>query len=79
MREGLIVLNINRKPVLMNPRAELLLGLSYREDLTLEALGLNHEVTGAVDELFADDARLAVRLEQMKRVPCEGSGSVTPA
>ena len=53
MREGLVVLNINRKPVLMNPRAESMLGVSYREDLALEALGLDADVAAAVDGLFA--------------------------
>jgi two-component system phosphate regulon sensor histidine kinase PhoR len=54
MREGLVVLNINRKPVLMNPRAELLLGTGYREDMSLEDLGLGPEGAAAVQELMAE-------------------------
>ena len=72
MREGLVVLNINRKPVLMNPRAELLLGASYREDLALEALGLGGEAAAAIDELFAEGPAAGrfrrLRLEARGRV-----------
>ncbi len=72
MREGVVVLNINRKPVLMNPRAELLLGCGYRQDLTLEALGLGEEAAAAVDELFAEGPAAGrfrrLRLEARGRV-----------
>ena len=67
MREGLVVLNINRKPVLMNPRAELLLGVSYREDLTLEALGLNDEVGSMVDDLSAAGTAGSGRFRRLRK------------
>ncbi len=47
-QEGLVVLNVDAHPVLMNPRAEFLLGVQYRPDLR-------------VDELFPLEAREAIR------------------
>jgi len=43
MSEGVVVLNIRREPVLMNPRAEELLGIPFREEL-------------ALDEIFPEEA-----------------------
>ncbi len=53
LRDGVIVLNVNRKPVLMNPRAEFLLGVAFREDLELSSLGLGEEADRAVGEVLA--------------------------
>jgi signal transduction histidine kinase len=47
-QEGLVVLNVDAHPVLMNPRAEYLTGVRFRPDLHL-------------DELFPLEARQAIR------------------
>jgi len=49
MHEGVIVLNLHRAPVLMNPTAEGFLGVSYREDLSLAELTLSPDVLAAVE------------------------------
>ena len=53
MHEGVIVLNIARKPVLMNPKAELFLAVQYRPELSVGDLGLGPEALKAVDEMLA--------------------------
>jgi two-component system, OmpR family, phosphate regulon sensor histidine kinase PhoR len=52
MRDGMIVLNSNAKPVLMNPRAEFLLDVRYREDMALEELGLDPQVAAVAREML---------------------------
>jgi signal transduction histidine kinase len=52
MHEGVIVLNRNRLPVLMNPTAERFVGMAYREGLSAEELGLSAAVLGAVDTVL---------------------------
>ncbi|MBN2553377.1 MAG: response regulator [Spirochaetales bacterium] len=69
MHEGVVVLNINREPVLMNPKAESLLSVHYHPQLTLEDLGLSAEVRQDIEGIMAsesqkDEAR--VRWEQMR-------------
>ena len=49
MSEGVVVLNIKKRPVLMNPRAEYFLGVSYREDLTLGDLFSDRETASAIE------------------------------
>lgn len=49
MSEGVVVLNIRRQPVLMNPRAEAFLEKAYREDLTIPELFKDTEIQGAVE------------------------------
>jgi two-component system phosphate regulon sensor histidine kinase PhoR len=53
MHEGVIVLNIARKPVLMNPKAELFLSVPYSTELSVEQLGLGEGSIKAVDEMLA--------------------------
>ena len=48
MQEGLIVLNIEGRPVLMNPRAEFLLGVNFRDGMAIADLGLGEPVVEAV-------------------------------
>ncbi len=72
MREGVVVLNINRRTVLMNPRAELLLGVGYREDLPLEGLGLGEEARAALEELFSEAEGLAAGRFRRLRLQAHG-------
>ncbi|MBN1834616.1 MAG: response regulator, partial [Spirochaetales bacterium] len=53
MHEGVIVLNIARKPVLMNPKAELFLSVRYAVEPSVEQLGLGERILKAVDEMLA--------------------------
>ena len=53
LRDGVIVLNINNRPVLMNPRAEYLLGVRFSEELTLAALPLDDAVREVVARTLA--------------------------
>jgi signal transduction histidine kinase len=53
MHEGVVVLNRNRLPVLMNPTAEKFVGVAFREGLRAEKLGLSAEVLAAVDAVLA--------------------------
>jgi signal transduction histidine kinase len=56
LRDGVIVLNINAKPVLMNTRAEFLLDTRYSEDMSVERLGLDPSITGIVREMLSPGA-----------------------
>jgi len=53
MHEGVIVVNIARKPALMNPKAELFLSVKYSAELSVDQLGLGKGVLEAVDEVLA--------------------------
>jgi hypothetical protein len=55
MHEGVIVLNIRKEPVLMNPRAEHFLGVHFRDGITLADLFPDLEVQEAI-EAVVDDA-----------------------
>jgi len=76
MGEGVIVLNLNRKPVLMNPRAEYLLGIRYHGDIKLEDLGFSKEALEVIENLLSgDEERNQIVLredhrEQMIEVRC---------
>jgi two-component system phosphate regulon sensor histidine kinase PhoR len=48
LHEGVIVLNRNGLPVLMNPTAERFVGVCYRDGLKAEELGLSAQVLSAV-------------------------------
>jgi two-component system phosphate regulon sensor histidine kinase PhoR len=68
MHEGVVVLNINREPVLMNPKAESFLSVRYHPQLTLQELALSEEILRNIDEILKpessqDDAK--IRWEQM--------------
>jgi len=47
--EGVIVLNINKQPVLINPKAEMFLSVRYAPGLALSELGLSDEVLKFID------------------------------
>jgi len=53
MNEGVVVLNLNRAPVLMTPSAERLLGVDYHEGMSLSELPLSPDVLAAVDSVLA--------------------------
>lgn len=70
LREGLVVLNVNARPVLMNPRAEYLLGVRFAPELRLEDVFEAPEVRAAVSEVLASGAsRTEARVIE---VPHEG-------
>jgi two-component system, OmpR family, phosphate regulon sensor histidine kinase PhoR len=56
LHDGVIVLNINAKPVLMNTRAEFLLDCRYRENIAVEELGLDASVVAIVREMLSPQA-----------------------
>jgi len=49
MHEGVVVLNIRREPVLMNPRAEHFLGTHFRDGITLPDLFPDLEIQAAIE------------------------------
>ncbi len=51
MHEGVVVLNIRREPVLMNPRAEHFLGTHFRDGITLADLFPDLEIQAAIDSV----------------------------
>ncbi|MCX7029535.1 MAG: ATP-binding protein, partial [Spirochaetes bacterium] len=53
LRDGVIVLNVKGRPVLMNTRAEYLLGVKYREDLDLADLGLDGPARAMIEDVLA--------------------------
>jgi two-component system phosphate regulon sensor histidine kinase PhoR len=52
MHEGVAVLNIRREPVLMNPRAEHLLGRRFREGMTLPELFPDLDAAAAIEAVM---------------------------
>jgi signal transduction histidine kinase len=68
MHEGVIVLNRNRVPVLMNPTAEKFLGLAYREGLACGELGLSGEVLAAVESVLEEGRTRQLREALGKRM-----------
>jgi two-component system phosphate regulon sensor histidine kinase PhoR len=68
MHEGVIVLNINREPVLMNPKAESFLSVRYHPLLTLKELSLSEEIQKNIDEILDSESprdEVKIRWEQM--------------
>jgi signal transduction histidine kinase/CheY-like chemotaxis protein len=68
MYEGVVVLNINREPVLMNPKAESFLSVRYKPRLTVQELGLSEQILKAIDELVQSGSprnEARVRWEQI--------------
>lgn len=53
MRDGVVVLNVKARPVLMNTRAEYLLGVGFREDLGLGDLGLDGPARAMIEDVLA--------------------------
>jgi signal transduction histidine kinase len=52
LRDGVIVLNVKARPVLMNTRAEYLLGVGFREDLGLDELGLDGPARAMIEDVL---------------------------
>jgi two-component system, OmpR family, phosphate regulon sensor histidine kinase PhoR len=52
MHEGVVVFNIRREPVLMNPRAEHFLSTRFRPDMSLAEVFSHPEVTAAVEAVM---------------------------
>jgi signal transduction histidine kinase len=68
MHEGVVVLNINREPVLMNPKAESFLSVRYKPHLSLRELALGEEILKYIDEVLDSESPQAagkVRWEQV--------------
>jgi len=58
-----VVLNINREPVLMNPKAESFLAVRYKPQLSLKELALSEDTLKAIDDILdsessRDEARI---------------------
>lgn len=53
LRDGVIVLNVKARPVLMNTRAEYLLGIGFREGLDLGDLGLDEPARAMIEDVLA--------------------------
>jgi signal transduction histidine kinase/FixJ family two-component response regulator len=52
MHEGVVVLNIRREPVLMNPRAEHFLGMHFREGMSLPDLFPDLDICAAIEAVI---------------------------
>jgi two-component system phosphate regulon sensor histidine kinase PhoR len=82
MNEGVVVFNILSEPVLMNPRAEELLGIGYRDGIGLAELFPDPETAGVVQAAVASsETRPETRMIQ-RRASAGAAGmlqaSVTP-
>jgi two-component system phosphate regulon sensor histidine kinase PhoR len=66
MHEGVVVFNIRRAPVLMNPRAEHLLGKRFREGMTLPELFPDLDAAAAIEAVIdSAPARPECRVVQL--------------
>jgi two-component system phosphate regulon sensor histidine kinase PhoR len=66
MHEGVVVLNIRREPVLMNPRAEHFLGKHFREGMTLPELFPDLDAAAAIEAVVdSAPARPECRVVQL--------------
>jgi signal transduction histidine kinase len=69
MFEGVVVLNINREPVLMNPKAESFLSVRYKPQLSVRELGLSEEILTAIDDILQSGSprdEVRIRREQVE-------------
>lgn len=69
MHEGVVVLNINREPVLMNPKAESFLSVRYKPQLNLQELSLSKEILKAIDDILESESpqgEARIRWEQVE-------------
>jgi len=55
MQEGVMVFNIRRKPVLMNPRAEFYLQISFSPDLEAKEIFPQGEILASVEQILSVD------------------------
>ncbi len=76
MHEGVVVLNIRREPVLMNPRAEHFLGTHFRDGITLADLFPDLEIQTAIEAVVdAAEGRPEARVLQLAMGDAEAGGS----
>jgi two-component system phosphate regulon sensor histidine kinase PhoR len=69
MHEGVVVLNINREPVLMNPKAESFLSVRYEPRLSLQDLALSEEILKHIDDILESESpkgEARIRWEQVE-------------
>jgi signal transduction histidine kinase len=78
MQEGVIIMNVRREPVLMNPRAERFLGRRFREGLTLAELFPDLDAAAAVEAVLEEGPAAAARTVQMRAGDAMLQVSVTP-
>jgi len=79
MHEGVVVLNIRREPVLMNPRAEHFLGTHFRDGMSLPDLFPDLDTAAAIEAVI-DSApdRPECRLVQLHGGQRRLQGSISP-
>ena len=76
MHEGVIVLNIRKEPVLMNPRAEHFLGTHFRDGITLADLFPDLEIQAAIEAVVESrEGRPETRVLQHSVGDAEAGGS----
>lgn len=78
MHEGVVVLNVRREPVLMNPRAERFLGKRFRDGMSLADLFPDLDASSAIEGVLDGGAQAAARTVQMKSGEVMLQVSVTP-
>lgn len=78
MHEGVVVMNVRREPVLMNPRAEHFLGKRFREGLTLAELFTDLDASAAIEGVLDGGPQAAARAVQMRAGEAMLQVSVTP-
>ncbi|MGA2641751.1 MAG: ATP-binding protein [Spirochaetia bacterium] len=79
MHEGVVVLNIRREPVLMNPRAEHFLGTHFRDGMSLSDLFPDLDTAAAIEAVIdSASERPECRLVQLNGGQRRLQGSVSP-
>lgn len=78
MHEGVVVMNVRREPVLMNPRAERYLGKRFREGLTLPECFPDLDTAAAIEGVLDEGVQAAARTVQMRTGEIMLQVSVTP-
>jgi two-component system, OmpR family, phosphate regulon sensor histidine kinase PhoR len=79
MHEGVVVLNIRREPVLMNPRAEHFLGTHFRDGMSLPDLFPDLDTAAAIEAVIDSAAeRPECRLVQLNGGERRLQGSISP-
>ncbi len=78
MHEGVVVLNIRREPVLMNPRAEHFLGTHFRDGITLPDLFPDLEIQAAI-EAVVDSVGGRPETRVLQHAMGEGGASASSA
>ncbi|HUI70464.1 MAG TPA: response regulator, partial [Spirochaetia bacterium] len=81
MHEGVVVLNIRKEPVLMNPRAEHFLGTHFRDGITLPDLFPDLEIQEAIEavvDAVGGKAETRVLQHAVGDVEAGGGSGLTP-